>query len=336
MNMFAANKKYNVLAFGNALVDVLCQVQDDFLVKHDIPKGSMMLIDAVQADNLYNQMGQTRQVSGGSAANSVAVMANLGAKTAFIGAVADDEIGKVFAHDMTGIGVDFYGFVHQRTTESSVPTGRCHILVSPDAQRTMCTHLGVAGNIPIAALDEHLISDASLVYVEGYLWDQAGTKESIRHALKYAQKVGTKTALTFSDVFCVAGHRDEFKELISSQVDIVFANEAEIMTFFEVSKFDDALQAMRQYTNLFAITRGEKGAVIVHQDVVHIVDGIAPEKLLDTTGAGDAFAAGFMYGLTHGLSYVNSAELGCSCASKIISHFGARPETSLANLVRAA
>jgi sugar/nucleoside kinase (ribokinase family) len=320
-----------VLALGNALVDILCSVDDSFLSKHNFAKGTMTLISNHQAQNLYNDMGQTHQVSGGSAANSVAVLSNLGGKTAFIGSIADDAVGKVFAHDIQAVGVDFYGFLHENSPEE---TGRCNILVTADAQRTMCTYLGVAGNIPLAALDESLIDKSSVTYIEGYLWDQPQTKESIKKAITHAKSGGRITALTFSDVFCVERHRSEFKELLENNIHIVFANENEITSFFETDNFDDAVRAAQKMNNLFALTRGEQGAVIVCGDDVFVIDAVKPVALVDTTGAGDAFAAGFLYGLTHGKSYTNSAKIGCICASQIISHFGARPQISLKSLIQ--
>jgi len=329
--IFMTQSQYDVLAIGNALVDILCSTDDKLLAKHDIQKGSMTLISDDKAKNIYADMGQTRQVSGGSAANTVAALANLGGKAAFIGAIADDEIGNTFKHDIQASGVDFYGFTHQ---EEIPGTGRCNILVSDDAERTMATYLGCAGNIPETALDNDVLKKSEITYVEGYLWDMDVTKNTIKSALDIVAQSGKKSAFTLSDVFCVERHRGEFLDLIKNKFDIIFANEDEVKSLFEVDTFDAALQETRQLNKLFIITRGALGSVVVSGDVVHIIDSVKPAQLIDTTGAGDSFAAGFLYGLTQEMSYYDSAVIGSIAASEMISHFGARAVSNLADLVQ--
>ena len=323
--------KYDVLAIGNALVDILCSADDNLLIKHDIQKGSMTLISDEKAQNIYSDMGQTRQISGGSAANTVAALANLGGTAAFIGSIADDDIGRTFKHDIQASSVDFYGFTHQANIAS---TGRCNILVSDDAERTMATYLGCAGNIPDTALNDAILNNSSITYVEGYLWDQDITKSTIKSALKIVSNAGKKSAFTLSDVFCVERHREEFLDLIQNNFDIIFANEDEIKSLFQTKTFDAALQKTREYDKLFIITRGEQGSVVVHKDIVHIIDSVKPLQLVDTTGAGDSFAAGFLYGLTQNMSYYESAVIGSIAASEMISHFGARAVSNLSELVQ--
>ncbi|MEM6603027.1 MAG: adenosine kinase [Pseudomonadota bacterium] len=323
-------KKYDVLAIGNALVDIICSVEEDFFAQHDIHKGSMTLVDEERADKIFAHMGQTRQISGGSAANTVAALSGMGGKTAFTGSVADDQIGKVFAHDIKAVGVDFFGFTHKNKKYS---TGRCNIMVSPDAERTMCTYLGCAGLVPADALSKESIEASSVTYIEGYLWDQEETKKAIRHALEIVHNAGRYAALTLSDVFCVERHREDFKALIAESCDIIFANEDEIKSLYQVDDFDQALQECRQSGKLFALTRSAKGSVIVHGSKIHVVDAVPPKKLVDTTGAGDSFAAGFLYGLTQNMDYPTAARIGSAVASEVISHFGARAEVNLADLI---
>ena len=323
-------KQYDVLAIGNALVDILCSVEDDFLIKHDVPKGGMTLLNKEKASEIYDDMGQTQRMSGGSAANTIAILAKLGLKTAYIGSVADDPLGKKnFTHDIGSINVDFHAF----KTQGTDTTGHCSVLVTPDAQRTMCTYLGCAGNIPTDALDPSVISAANITYIEGYLWDQEITKQTIQKTLEIVKYSEKKAAFSLSDLFCVDRHREDFIKLIKNDFDIVFANEDEIKSLFNVNNFNDALQACRQMNRLFALTRGEKGSVIVYNDQIHIIDSIAPKNLCDTTGAGDSFAAGFLYGLSQNMDYYHAALLGSSIASEIISHYGARSNDDFKSLV---
>ena len=324
------NTLYDVLGIGNALVDVICSVEDIFLEKHDFIKGSMTLINAEQATHLYKQMGPIKQISGGSAANTLTSIAELGGRAAFIGATAKDAVGEVFAHDIKATGVDYYGFQHE---EDEAHSGRCYILVTPDAQRTMCTYLGVSCLLPLSSLDLSMIEKSAITYVEGYLWDQEITKISIRSALETAKNAGRLSALSLSDKFCVDRHRSEFMFLIKKDIDIIFANESEIIALFQTENFDAAIQKARTLDKLFVLTRSEKGCVIVHGNKVHIIDALVPERLLDTTGAGDAFAAGFLYGLTAGYDYYICGQMGAVIASEIISHFGARPEGDLKELM---
>ena len=329
--IFMTQSQYDVLAIGNALVDILCSADDKLLAKHEIQKGSMTLISDEKAKNIYADMGQTRQVSGGSAANTVAAIANLGGKSAFIGSIADDEVGNTFKHDIQASSVDFFGFTHQ---DEESGTGRCNILVSDDAERTMATFLGCAGNIPDTALNDSVLKNSAITYVEGYLWDQEVTKNTIKSALEIVSNAGKQSAFTLSDVFCVERHREEFLDLIENKFDIIFSNEDEIKSLFQTETFDAALQKTREFNKLFVITRGANGSVVVHKDRVHIIDSVKPTQLIDTTGAGDSFAAGFLYGLTQNMSYYDSAVIGSIAASEMISHFGARAVSNLAELVQ--
>lgn len=322
-------KNYDVLAIGNALVDILCSVKDDFLIKHDIPKGGMTLLTQEKAQDLYKDLGQTQRMSGGSAANTIAILAKLGLNTAYIGSVTNDELGRNFTHDIQSIDVDFYSHAPDDVAES---TGHCSVLVTEDAQRTMCTYLGCAGNIPPEALPRDVIQSSKITYIEGYLWDRETTKESILKTLEVIKSSGKKAAISLSDLFCVDRHREDFKSLVTDQFDIIFANEDEITSLFQTKNFNDALQECKKINRLFALTRGEKGSVIVHGDQVHIIDAVTPKNLCDTTGAGDSFAAGFLYGLTRNMSYYDAALLGSSIASEIISHYGARSNNDFKSL----
>ncbi len=318
----------DVVGIGNAIVDVLSQVDDALITRQGLTKGAMMLIDAEQATRLYAAMPPGVEVSGGSAANTMAGIASLGGTGAFIGKVRDDQLGEVFAHDIRSIGVSFL----TPPALEGQPTGRCLILVTPDAQRTMNTFLGAANALTPEDINPAVIEAAKVTYLEGYLWDPEAAKAAFRKAVDIAHKAGRKVALTLSDSFCVDRHRDEFRALVD-QVDIVFANEAEIMSLYQVASFDDALQAVRKSGALAALTRSEQGSVIVAGDEVHVVGAERGVTLVDTTGAGDLYAAGFLTGFTRGRPLAECGRMGSIAAAEAISHMGARPQADLKALV---
>ncbi|HUD53020.1 adenosine kinase [Parvibaculum sp.] len=322
--------KYDVAGIGNALVDVIADADDHFLVANGIEKGSMTLIDTDRADELYGRMGQAIEMSGGSCANTIAGLASLGGKGAFFGKVKKDQLGQVFEHDIKSLGVHFPAPL----AEDGPPTGRCLILVTPDAQRSMNTYLGAAQNLTADDIDADIIKASFATYMEGYLWDRPGAKEAFLKAAKIARDAGRIVSLTLSDSFCVARYRDEFRTLVKDEVDLLFANEAEILSLYEVDLFDEALAQVKKDCKFAALTRSEAGAVIVAEGEVHVVDADKVAKVIDTTGAGDLFAAGFLYGLSHGYSPVHSARLGAMAAAEVISHYGPRPQVSLAKLAK--
>lgn len=320
----------DVLAIGNALVDVLAHATEESVRALGVPKGSMRLIDALTAEKLYARMGPAVEVSGGSAANTVAGVASLGGKAAFIGKVANDQLGAIFRHDIRSIGVEF----ESSPSTSGRPTGRCLVFVTPDAQRTLQTSLGSAGEVSPDDVRPEQVKRAKYVYFEGYLWDEPSAKQAFLKAAKLAREAGRKTALTLSDKFCVDRHRKEFLDLVHGHVDLLFANEQELMALFETRNFDEAISAVRGKCELAAVTRSEKGAVIVHAKQTTAVPAHKAVKVVDTTGAGDLFAAGFLYGLTQGKPPAECGRIGAICAAEVISHVGARPEVKLADLIR--
>jgi sugar/nucleoside kinase (ribokinase family) len=323
---------YDVVAIGNAIVDVLARTDDDFLIEHRLTKDAMTLIDAPTAAHLYAAMAPAIECSGGSAANTMAGLASLGGRGAFIGKVAADQLGSVFNHDIRAAGVHFSTPPHK----GGPPTARCLVFVTPDGHRTMQTFLGACIELGPDDVNPELIQAARVTYLEGYLWDRPEAKEAFRKAVKIAHAAGRRVSLTLSDPFCVDRHRVEFLQLVENDVDILFANEAEIVSLYQVSSFDDALARVRQKKNrIAAITRSAKGAVIVGGEQVHAVPAERVAKVVDTTGAGDLFAAGFLFGLTHGHNLASAGRVGVICAAEVISHFGARPEVSLKDLVRA-
>jgi sugar/nucleoside kinase (ribokinase family) len=326
----AGSPRYDVVAMGNALVDVIAQVGDEFVGEHGLVKGTMALIDGAQAEAFYAQMPPAIEMSGGSAGNMIAGVASLGWKAAYIGKVADDQLGRVFRHDIAAVGVDFT--VPPATNGAG--TGRCLIVVTPDAQRTMQTFLGAGSSLAPGDVDPVLIADAQVVYMEGYLWDPPGAKEAFLKAAAVAHEAGRKVSLTLSDQFCVDRFRREFQNLVANHVDILFANETEITSLYQVATFDEALQAVKGHCEVAALTRSEKGAVILAGGEVHVIDA-EPAEVIDTTGAGDLYAAGFLYGYTHGHDIRTCGRMGAICAAEVISHYGARPEVPLAPLVAA-
>ncbi len=325
-------RRFDVLGIGNAIVDVIAHADDAFLQENDLAKGAMTLIDAARAQALYARMGQAIEASGGSAANTVAGLAALGGAGAFIGKVRNDQLGGIFAHDIRALGV---AFETPPATEGP-PTARCLIFVTPDAQRTMQTFLGVSGALAPADIDESLVRDAAVTYLEGYLWDPPAAKKAFEKAARLAHEAGNRVALTLSDAFCVDRHRADFLRLVEGHVDILFANESEILSLYEVRDFDAALQKVRGHCEVAALTRSEKGSVIVAGDEVHVIDPIRVGTVVDTTGAGDLYAAGFLHGFTRGMPLRDCGRIGSICAGEIISHYGARPEAPLAELAARA
>ncbi|HET9730922.1 MAG TPA: adenosine kinase [Acidimicrobiia bacterium] len=321
--------RFDLCAIGNALVDVLSQEPEEFVIRTGVQRGAMTMVDAARAEEIYSHMGPALERSGGSAANTAAGLTSLGGNAAYIGRVADDTFGKIFTHDLRNIGVQF----DAPFSTGDEPTGRCLVIVTPDAQRTMCTHLGAASELDASLIDEQILRDTQVTYVEGYLWDQPAAKEAIRSAAAITHAYGQRFALTLSDPFCVERHRQEFLQLAEHHVDVLFANEHEITMLYETDTFDEALQHVRGHCEIAALTRGARGSVIVSGDELHVIDPV-PTAVVDTTGAGDLFAAGFLYGLTHGHDLETCGRLGSLAASEIISHLGARPAVSLAGLAR--
>ncbi len=320
-----ADPVFDVIGVGNAIVDVLSPTEDAFLAEHGLDKGMMTLIDTARARSLYGAMGPAVEVSGGSAANTIAGLASLGGRAAYIGKVRNDQLGGVFAHDIRAAGVDF------RTPPATegAPTARCLIFVTPDAQRTMQTYLGVSVELGPDEIDETAVADAGITYLEGYLFDPPEAKKAFVKAAEIAHRAKRKVALTLSDPFCVDRHRAAFLHLISGHVDILFANEAEIIALFEVDDFDEAQRQVRGHCEIAALTRGDKGSVIVAGDDVHVVPAQPVDRVVDTTGAGDLYAAGVLYGLSRRRSLTDCARIGGLAAAEVIGHYGARPESRL-------
>lgn len=319
---------YDVLAVGNAIVDIISHETDAFLTANALAKGAMTLIDQDQSQALYDKMGTTIEQSGGSAANTVAGIASFGGKCAYIGKVADDQFGRVFNHDMKAIGVD-----HSTAFATcGTPTAQCLIAVTPDGQRTMSTYLGISTEISPQDLDETKIRDAKVVYLEGYLFDKPSAKQAFQSAAEIAHDAGRQVALTLSDGFCVERHREAFRDLVANHVDILFANEQELMALYETNHFEDAITLVENDCSIVAVTRGEKGSVILWDGQEHTIDAQPVDQVIDTTGAGDLYAAGFLYGYTQEKSATECGRLGSIAAAEVISHMGARPEKQLADL----
>ncbi len=319
----------HVTGIGNAIVDVISHADDALLQKLGMPKGGMTLIDPSQAEALYGQMGPGIEMSGGSVANSMAGIASLGGTAGYIGKVKKDQLGDVFAHDIRAAGVEF-------TTQlagDGPSTARCLIFVTPDGQRTMNTYLGACVELSPQDIDEALIKKSAVTYLEGYLWDPPRAKEAMLKAANLAHGSGRKVALSLSDAFCVQRHRAEFKRLIEDHVDILFANESELQALTQQTTFQASVAALRGQCELAVVTRGAQGAIVLAGDETYEVTAAKVSKVVDTTGAGDLFAAGFLYGVTHARSPIDSARIGALCAAEVIGHYGARPEVSLQELV---
>jgi adenosine kinase len=325
--------RFDVLGIGNAIVDVLARAEDDFLLKHKMAKGGMALIDEARAEAIYDAMGPAVEISGGSAANTIVGVASLGGRAAFVGKVRDDEFGRTFAHDIRAAGVAF----DTPPASDGPATARCYVLVSPDGERTMNTYLGAAQDLHPNDIDPDAIAAAGITYLEGYLWDPPHAKEAFLKAAKIAHDAGRSVALTLSDAFCVDRYRAEFLDLIrKGTVDLVFANERELHSLYETSDFDCAVNAVRNDARLAVVTRSEKGCLVISREQTDAVRAEPVERVVDATGAGDLFAAGFLVGLSRGTDLRSAARLGALAAAEVISHLGARPETPLKSLAEAA
>jgi sugar/nucleoside kinase (ribokinase family) len=322
--------QFDVCGVGNALVDVIAPATDAFLTENEITKGAMtMLFDETAVEALYAKMAPGREISGGSAANTLAGVASFGGRAAYIGKVASDQLGGVFHHDLNAGGVDYT----TAPRNGGPPTGRCLINVTPDGQRSMSTFLGCSPLLTSDDLDATKIAAADIVFLEGYLFDAPEAKAAFVSASKIAHDAGRKVALTLSDLFCVSRHKDSFKDLVSHHIDILFANESEIIALYDAPDFDAALQQARADCEFVALTRGEQGSVLAQGDVVVHVAADRVEKVVDTTGAGDLYASGVLFGLATGRDLETCGRLGSLAAGEVISHFGARPETRLADLM---
>jgi sugar/nucleoside kinase (ribokinase family) len=326
-----SSAKYDVLGIGNAIFDILVQTDERFLASHGMTKGGMSLIDESRAAAIYRDMGPATEMSGGSAANTIVGLANLGARAAYVGKVKDDQIGKLYAHDIRAAGVAF----ETRPATDGPATGCSYILVTPDGERTMNTYLGAAQELMPSDIDADQVAASAIVYLEGYLWDPKSAKDAFVKAAGIAHEAGRQVALTLSDSFCVDRYRGEFLDLMrNGTVDLVFANEAELHSLYQTSDFDAALKQFRADVNLAIVTRSEKGCVVASKDDVTAVPAFPIEKMVDTTGAGDLFAAGFLFGLVRGAGYENAGRLGALAAAEVIQHIGARPQTSLKQLAQ--
>jgi sugar/nucleoside kinase (ribokinase family) len=324
--------KYDVLAIGNAIFDVLVQTDDKFLVQHGMAKGGMALIDEARALAIYEAMGPAVEMSGGSAANTIVGIASFGARAAYVGKVKDDQIGRLYSHDIRAAEVAF----ETKPAAQGPATGCSYILVTPDGERTMNTYLGAAQDLTPDDIDPAQIAAASWVYLEGYLWDPKNAKEAFVKASSIAHGAGRQVALTLSDAFCVGRYREEFIELMrSGTVDLVFANETELVSLYQAADFDTALKQLAKDVKLGVVTRSEKGCVVAAGDLVTAVPAFPIDRLVDTTGAGDLFAAGFLFGLVRGASHQDAGRLGALAAAEVIQHIGARPQTSLKALALA-
>ena len=328
--------RYDVIAIGNAIVDVMAPASDELIEELGMARGGMTLIDADQARSLYEAMGSAKEISGGSAANTLAGLSALGTQCAFVGQVADDQLGQVFAHDIRAVGIDFETAPRPTSDkEGEPPTARCLIFVSPDGQRTMNTFLGASQFLPAEALDEEAIGGAKILYLEGYLWDPEEPRAAIRQAIEHARSAGRKVAFTLSDTFVIDRFGDDFRALIDDGlIDILFANEAELAAITGEDDFDAGCDALKAKVPLLVVTRSEKGAVAVADGTVSQVPAEPVDKVVDTTGAGDLFAAGFLHGHVRGEPVETCLKMGAIAAAEIISHYGARPEADLAALFK--
>lgn len=325
----ADGARFDVVGIGNALVDVIAHADDSFIDDHDLVKGAMTLIETDRAVELYRALDGAVEMSGGSAANTVCGVASFGGSAAYVGKVSDDDLGRVFGHDLAAVGVEFA----PGAPAGAVPTGRCIIVVTPDAQRTMNTYLGVSSLLCVPDLDEETIAAGSVLYMEGYLYDRDDAKAAFRHAAEVAHDAGRLVSLTLSDSFCVDRHRDDFLGLVSDEVDLLFGNEHELISLYETDDLDAAVAAVRRECPMAVITRGEHGSMIVTADGVVEATAHRVRRVIDTTGAGDLYAAGFLFGLTQGRSLPDCADLASLAAAEVISHVGPRPLVELRTLV---
>jgi sugar/nucleoside kinase (ribokinase family) len=321
--------KYDVLGIGNAIFDVLVQTDEKFLADHGMAKGGMALIDEARALSIYRDMGPATEMSGGSAANTIVGIANLGARAAYVGKVRDDQIGRLYTHDIRAAGVAF----ETPPAADGPATGCSYILVTPDGERTMNTYLGAAQELMPGDIDAAQVAASAVLYLEGYLWDPKSAKEAFVKASTIAHQAGRQVALTLSDAFCVDRYRGEFLDLMrGGTVDLIFANEAELGSLYQTADFDAALTQLRRDIPLGIVTRSEKGCVVASKDGVIAVPAFPVQKMVDTTGAGDLFAAGFLFGLVRGAGHENAGRLGALAAAEVIQHIGARPQVSLKQL----
>jgi sugar/nucleoside kinase (ribokinase family) len=321
--------RYDVVGIGNALVDVIAHAPDTFLDDHGLTKGWMDLVDTDRAVQLYRALGTAVEMSGGSAANTMCGVASFGGRAAYVGKVSDDELGQVFGHDLLAVGVQFRPGAHDEQT----PTGRCIIVVTPDAERTMNTYLGASSLLGVGDLHEPTIADGQVLYMEGYLYDRDEAKEAFRHAAAVAHDAGRMVSLTLSDSFCVDRHRDDFLALVSDEVDLLFGNEAELISLYQTETFDEAVDELRRHCEFAAVTVGARGSIIITDHEMIEVPAVPVRRVVDTTGAGDLYAAGFLHGLTTGRPLHECGRLGSVAAAEVISHVGPRPLVELRTLV---
>jgi sugar/nucleoside kinase (ribokinase family) len=323
--------RFDVLGIGNAIVDVIARTEEDFLLKQGMHKGTMALIDEPRAQAIYDAMGPAIETSGGSAANTIVGLASLGSRSAFIGKVKDDELGRAFSHDIRAAGVAY-------TTPPAADgpsTARCYVLVTPDGERTMNTYLGAAQDLHPADIDADMVAASAVLYLEGYLWDPKNAKDAFLKAAQLAHEAERTVALTLSDAFCVDRWRAEFLHLMRSRtVDLIFANEGELHSLYQTSDFDTAVKALRADVGTAVVTRSEKGCLVIGPAGTEAVQAFPVERVVDTTGAGDLFAAGFLSGLARGADDRTCGRLGALAAAEVIQHLGARPEASLKDLAR--
>jgi len=323
--------RFDALCIGNAICDVFAHVEEDFLLQENLIKGSMRLIETDEAVKLFNKMGQTVRVSGGSAGNTAAGIASLGGRPAYFGKVAEDELGDSYYHDMNGTGVYF----NTPRLREWKPTARSMILITPDGERTMNTYLGACTEFSPSDVDEDVVAAAAVTYMEGYLWDPEEAKKAFLKAAEVAHLNGRKVAITLSDSFCVDRYRSEFQSMLADGVvDLMFANEHELRALYQTADLDTAIAAARETGALTALTLGKEGAMVVNREETHKVPAQVVDNVVDLTGAGDLFASGFLFGMARDYSLAESAELGCLCAASVISHVGARPERPLKNLAQ--
>jgi sugar/nucleoside kinase (ribokinase family) len=329
--------RYDVIAIGNAIVDVMAPCEDGLIEELGLNRGGMTLVDTARANELYDAMGPAREISGGSAANTLAGMSALGAQCAFIGQVAEDQLGQIFGHDIRAGGIDFDTPPRPTSNdESNPPTARCLIFVTPDGERTMNTFLGASQFLPPAALDDETIASAAILYLEGYLWDPEEPRRAMRRAIEVARNAGRKVAFTASESFVIERHGDDFRQLIEEgMIDILFVNEGELATLTGEATFEDGIAALKDKVPVLVATRGPKGAIAIANDKRAETDAEPVERVVDTTGAGDLFAAGFLTGHARGEPLEKCLRMGAICAAEVISHYGARPESDLKALVEA-
>jgi fructokinase len=327
--MTPAEKTLDVVGIGNAIVDVIVQADEAFLDDHGLTKGTMALVDEAMAERLYASVGPGLETSGGSAANTLAGIAQLGGQAAFIGRVRDDQLGAIFSHDIRSVGARF----DTPAASAGPATARCLILVTPDAQRTMCTYLGASVGLDPNDLDLELVRQARVLYLEGYLWDSDEAKRAFLAAAEVARASGGEVALSLSDAFCVDRHRESFQELVDGHVDILFANEMEITSLYKADSFEQAAAEVRGRCRIAALTRSEQGSVLLSGDETLTIEPFRLGELVDTTGAGDLYAAGFLHGHTSGASLERCGRLGSLCAGEVVTQLGPRPQASLPDLV---